>query len=409
MKVLRNLKEKLNETRMFNQQMRIIFCALYRVFFNSEKANFKKYVDLYKSRELIALNIGQYAYFYEHIRDLVELLRQDHQLFPLLVSSTKWPIKKSKIATFDLLSKRYKLFYGKNIFGYPWLKYTKIKAFFDVSPSSYGCDNHCPQILYAHGMGGRGFGKSLRSVSFLSRYSALFLTGPIQRKAILMSQKIYGSELPRMYEIGYLKGDRLLKMLSSFDKKAFLEKLKLPFVPTVLYAPTWGEFASPEDWLKRVVEVSESMGVNLLVKLHPIMLNNKDQWRTGGIAWDKELVDIELNTRQVKIFWAPDIDEVLLASDVMITDVSGMALEFMTLDKPIVFLPAPRYFELYGEERPEKWCRPDHEIQTNSELKRELEKAIEGKGYRFPVEELVYNRGKALDFMLQALREIVKE
>jgi CDP-glycerol glycerophosphotransferase (TagB/SpsB family) len=174
-----------------------------------------------------------------------------------------------------------------------------------------------------------------------------------------------------------------------------------------MYSPTWGEFSSVNDWLDELVEVSVDLGINLLLRLHPVMLSGDKKWRTGGINWEKRLSDIEKKAMQMRLVLGHGIDEFILGSDVMVTDVSGMALEFMTLDKPVVFLPAQRYFKLYGSDRPEKWCRPEYEIESKSELKRELMKALEGGGYKVPVNELVYNKGTSLENMVETIKRIV--
>ncbi|HDH53510.1 MAG TPA: hypothetical protein ENH24_03385, partial [Nitrospirae bacterium] len=252
------------------------------------------------------------------------------------------------------------------------------------------------------------FTKDFKYVRYLQRYNAVFLNGPLHKKALLTAQGYYGVDLPPMYEVGYLRGDRLLKMSETFNRSLFLESLGLSDVPTVMYAPTWGDFSSTTEWIDKVVEVCGDMGINLLLRLHPIVLTLKAKWKTGGVDWNRKLHDIEKKYSYVRVAMSHDIDDIMLASDVMITDVSGMALEFLTMDKPVVFLPAPRYFEIYGTERPEKWCRPDYEIKDTAELKQDLRKALEGTGFKFPVDELVYNRGKVLNVMVQRIEEIIQ-
>ncbi len=397
----------IKELRRINPFFRKVLNKFYRSFFYNERKGLEKYLTIHNSKKLVALNIGLFAYPFEHVKDLFWKLQEDEELCPFLVTTTKWPPRTGKKETFDFLSKRYDLVYGQNLFSSPWLKPSPIKLFLELGVSSYHCEIQCFKILYTHGMAGVSFSKNMREVRFVNRYSALFLNGPIHKKAMLVAQKKYGGEIPPMYEIGYLKGDMLLRKASAFDRKNFLEKLELPSRPTVLYTPTWGDFSSPMEWLERVIEVCGEIGANLIVKLHPIMLTSKGRWDTGGIDWKNKLVEIQQRSNRTKILFDPDIDEVMLVADVMITEVSGMALEFMTLEKPVVFLPADRYFELFGEDRPEKWCRPEKEIKTKEDLRKELIKALDGRGFKYPVDELVYNRGKALDVMLKYIRKFV--
>lgn len=398
------LREKLV---IFNPYMRTILNTVYKTIFRKEDKSFRNYYKQFDSKLLIALNVGQ-AYFFEHIRDLVESLKENESIFPLLFSTTQWPQRRYKAELFSSLKSRYNIIYCKNLFAYPWIEESPVKAFLEVAITTYADGLRCPKILYTHGMAGLNFSKDLRHIKLLGKYTAIFLNGPLHKKALYTAQKYYGSRLPRMYEIGYLRGDRLLKMSETFKRKVFLESLQLLDLPTVVYAPTWGDFSSTSEWVDNVIDVCEDIGFNLLLRLHPVMFTGKAGWKTGGINWNDRLSNIEKKHPRVRIAMSADIDEIMLAADIMITDVSGLGLEFITMDKPVVFLPAPKYFEIYGSERPEKWCRPNYEIKNRADLRQELKKANDGDGFKFPVGELVYNRGKSLEIMIKRIEEIMR-
>ncbi|VAX33369.1 hypothetical protein MNBD_NITROSPIRAE03-429 [hydrothermal vent metagenome] len=407
---LNRLKAKFRDEMFFNPAVRRISNTVYRGLLGKEGKNVKEYCELNSRKSLVAFPVFQ-LYTLEHIRDLVDALKSNERMHPMLFTTTKKiPMTRNKKKEiFKFLSSRYNIVYNKNIFAYPWLKYSNVKMFFELSLTSYGCEVKCPRVLYTHGMAGLNFSKDFKHIKFVSRYNAIFLNGPLHKKALLTARKYHGADLPPMYEVGYLRGDRLLKMSKTFNRKAFLESLGLPDVPTVMYAPTWGDFSSTTGWIDKVVEVCGDMGINLLLRLHPIVLTLKAKWKTGGVDWNRKLYNIEKEHPHVRIAMSHDIDDIMLASDAMITDVSGMALEFLTMDKPVVFLPAPRYFEIYGSERPEKWCRPDYEIKDVAGLKQDLKKAIEGSGFKFPVDELVYNRGRVLDVMVDRIEQIIQD
>ncbi|HEB75214.1 MAG TPA: hypothetical protein ENJ04_02545 [Nitrospirae bacterium] len=404
------IKAKLRETMFFSPTVRRVSNTFYRALLGGEGRAVKEYCERLGSKSLVAFPVFQ-LYTLEHIRDLIEALRDDDMMHPVLFTTTgRIPVtRKKKSEMFSFLSSRYGMVYGENIFAYPWLKSVDVRLFLELSVTSYGAELRCPRVLYTHGMAGLNFSKDFRHVRLLGRYDALFLNGPLHRRALLAAAEHHGAELPRMYEVGYLRGDRLVRMAETFDRGAFLESLGLSDLPTVMYAPTWGDFSSTAEWIDRVVGVCGDMGVNLLLRLHPIVMTGTAKWKTGGVDWREKLSSIERSNPHVRVAVSHDIDAVMLASDVMITDVSGMALEFLTMEKPVVFLPAPRYFAIYGTERPEKWCRPDREIEDAAGLRQELKAAIEGDGFRFPVEELVYNRGKVLDAMMERIGEIVRE
>jgi len=405
---LNRLKTKLREEKFFNPYIRTILNSVYRVTVRKEAEAVKEYCNSNSPKSLVAFALSQ-LYSLEHVRGLVERLKDDEKMHPMLFCPTKWVpgSKLKKVELFKFLSSRYGIIYNENLFAYPWLKSSSIKLFFELSLSSYGSELKCPKVLYTHGMAGLNFSKDLQHIKFVGRYNAIFLNGPLHKKALLVAQKKYGVELPRMYEIGYLRGDRLLERQEMFNKKDFLKDMGLPDLPTVIYAPTWGDFSSTVEWIDDVVAVCGDIGVNLLLRLHPIMLTGEAAWKTGGVDWSKRLVDIEKNHSHVTVAMSHDIDDIMLAADVMITDVSGLALEFMSIDKPVVFLPAPRYFKIYGSDRPEKWCKPDYEIQSKNDLKHELNKAVRGEINLFPADKLVYNRGKTLEVMLKTVEELM--
>ncbi len=402
------IRARIREEMFFNPTVRLVSNRLYRGLLRGEGRNVRKYCGQAGRKSTVAFPVFQ-LYTLEHIRDLIDALRRGETMHPLLFTTTRTvPVSRSKKdEIFRFLSSRYNLLYNRDIFAYPWLKSVDARMFFELSVSSYGCELDCPKVLYTHGMAGLNFSKDFKHIKYVHRYDALFLNGPLHKKALLTARRYYGVELPPMYETGYLRGDRLLAMAETFDRRSFLESVGLPDVPTVMYAPTWGDFSSTADWIDDVVAVCGRLGVNLLLRLHPIVLTGRAKWKTGGVAWKEKLAGIEKGNPHVRVAMSHDLDDVMLASDVLISDVSGMALEFLTMERPVVFLPAPLYFEIYGSERPEKWCRPDYEITGPGELERELSRALEGKGFEFPVDRLVYNRGKSLEVMVRTMEQII--
>lgn len=405
---LNRFKAILQEKRFLNPYIRLISNTVYRSIFKKEGKKVKEYCNQNSSKSLIGLSLSQ-LYSLEHIRDLVDYLKNSERMHPVLFSTTKRiPTDKfKKNEKFEFLSSRYNIIYNRNLFAYPWLKPSKVKIFFELIISSYGYELTCPKILYTHGMGGLNFSKDLKHIRYVNRYDAIFLNGPMHKKVLYTAQKYYGGTLPKMYEIGYLRGDRLLKMAETFNRTAFLKSLDLLDVPTVMYAPTWGDFSSTSEWIDNVIDVCEDMGISLLLRIHPIMLTGNAKWKTGGIDWNTKLSDIKKRHPQVRVAMSHDIDEIMLAADILITDVSGLALEYMTLDKPVVFLQAPRYFDLYGSDRPEKWCRSENEVKNKTELKEALKRTLDGDGFKFPIDKLVYNRGKSLDTMIKSIEQIL--
>ncbi len=181
-------------------------------------------------------------------------------------------------------------------------------------------------------------------------FDAHFLTSPLHREQTEDTIRNYdlGKIKIDLFDIGYSKSDALLNGEYSRDK--VLNELGLSLQnKTVLYAPSWDSGLSLRTNGKEIISrLLEMEGVNVIVKLHPISYCSPDgpnyQFYTGGIDWVKEFSEFESN-RNFKHVPVSNIDPILAASDVMITDVSSVALEFIMLDKPVVYIDCPEFFE----------------------------------------------------------------
>jgi hypothetical protein len=181
-------------------------------------------------------------------------------------------------------------------------------------------------------------------------YNVHFLTGPLQSDQYKNMFKKYGIETKdiQMLNIGYPKSDALLQGV--YKRGDVLHSLGLnPENPSILYAPAWDPGASLRSSGAEVIEKLLTLkNINLIVKLHPVSYTPETspnfEFYTGGINWIENLSRFEKNPnfRHVAEY---TIDPLLVASDVMITDISSVALEFMTRDRPVVYLDCPEYYE----------------------------------------------------------------
>ena len=90
----------------------------------------------------------------------------------------------------------------------------------------------------------------------------------------------------------------------------------------------------------------EIKNINLIVKLHPISYCPEDgpnyEFYTGGINWIERFKNLKHIKLQIFIS-SGSIDPYLSASDVMVTDLSSVALEFIMLDKPVIYIDCPEF------------------------------------------------------------------
>jgi len=184
----------------------------------------------------------------------------------------------------------------------------------------------------------------------LVNYDVHFLTGPLHREQYEHMFELHGMDLSRvkLINVGYPKSDALLQ--GRHDRRHVLEQLGLdPARKTVLYAPAWDAGGSLRSFGEEVIEQLLSLtDVNVVVKLHPISYTDSSspnfEWYAGGVDWVERFRRFESNPRfrHVTSF---QVDPLLVASDLLVTDFSSVALEFMVLDKPVIYLDCPEYFE----------------------------------------------------------------
>ena len=133
---------------------------------------------------------------------------------------------------------------------------------------------------------------------------------------------------------GWAKLDTLFKP-NLKDDTITKYNLDLPYDKTVLYAPTgnWHWATSFDKSVMHILEMFEGLPYNLLVKISP--------YTTGFKFFEnfKNYFNEEKNPKHIKrIPENDDITPLYLLTDVLISDGSSSAFEFVTLDKPAIAL-----------------------------------------------------------------------
>ena len=395
--------QRISEKMIFWRSLRKVSYFFYRWKKPTEFDLVKKKVEQYPEKKIIALCVPS-AYVFEHIRDVWEYYQTDINFCPLIIGPNVDPNHSAKVKHKLFFEKTYGMTYFRDIIPHPWIKFIQPSVILETALNTYAGDSDAPRIMYTHGMGGINFSKDLRHVKYLNHHTALFLNSPFQKKALLIAAKQYHVKLPEMYEIGYLRGDRLLRSAKTFNRPIYLQKYNLEDLPVVVFAPTWGFFSALNEWYDSVIEVAASLDINLLLRLHPLTTGGKH-----GARWQQRIEKTLVKNKRVRVEHSHNIDDLLLAADLLITDISGLSMEFMTLNKPVTFLPAPLYFKLYGNERPEQWVLPKEMIKTKLDLKKSIESNLKDKQPTVEVNELMYNRGNALNSMIYAIEDVIEK
>ena len=185
---------------------------------------------------------------------------------------------------------------------------------------------------------------------YVENYDVHFLTGPLHRDQYEHMFRLHGLDTAKyqLIDVGYPKSDALLQ--GKFDRTAVLSELGLDAGrETILFAPAWDPGGSLRSFGEEVIEQLLAVGnTNVIVKLHPVSHTPESsasyEFYTGGVNWKERFRKYEDNPR-FRHVTAFQVDPLLVAADLLVTDFSSVALEFVGLDRPIIYLDCPDYFE----------------------------------------------------------------
>jgi hypothetical protein len=161
------------------------------------------------------------------------------------------------------------------------------------------------------------------------------------------------------------------------------EPLPLPFAlppgkRVVLYAPTFQASLSSARLLgERTIALirGQRQDVTIIIKPHPLIGNLFPQWLE---QWQR-LAAVEPDVHLVQDTHS-DVMPYLQAADVLVTDLSSVALEFLALKRPMVLITSPhRYEEAYVDPNGLEWRWRDmgHEIFDVEQLPAAVSSALD--------------------------------
>lgn len=234
-------------------------------------------------------------------------------------------------------------------------------------------------------------------------HDTYFVLGPYQHRRLLQRDVLHAND-SRGVEIGFPKTDRLLD--GSLNRAETLAELELTGDrPVVLYAPTGARNNSLETFGEDLVRrMGASSEYNFLVKPH--------DHPKAAINWFERLSPFEND--HVRLLSAADAMPALHACDLLISDASSIANEYLLLDRPLVFLDVP---ELLGSAAAEDdrldlhtWGRKGGVVASDvKEAQRAIAEGLSDPGAMSDIrraisDDLFYNPGKATPVALDWLR-----
>lgn len=168
-----------------------------------------------------------------------------------------------------------------------------------------------------------------------SRFTYWIASSEIERNAIALCTGLPQSRIPI---VGYPRNDLLVEGRRDRDPRLlerfpFLEKI------VILYAPTYRRnaplqlFPFDDFDIERLIEFLEEMDAQLILRTHHV-----DESRAADVT--TRLTEpgrgriVVLNRDEIR-----DVQDLLPHVDIMISDYSGIWIDFLLLDRPVVFVP----------------------------------------------------------------------
>ncbi|HVF85121.1 MAG TPA: CDP-glycerol glycerophosphotransferase family protein [Abditibacteriaceae bacterium] len=182
------------------------------------------------------------------------------------------------------------------------------------------------QVQAFHGVSSKG----VKFNAWMSDFDLLLLPGRRERDKFAALRVLDSTT----YElIGHPKSDRVLR--GEITRDIARQTLNLSDAPTVLYAPTYGALSSFFKWGEAICE-SVPPKCNLIVKPHPSLVTNS-QSDNAGLEIIQRVRQLLENRGALWLPHEPDVVPLMAASDILITDYSSVAEEFLVFDRPLVF------------------------------------------------------------------------
>ncbi len=236
----------------------------------------------------------------------------------------------------------------------------------------------------------------------LHDYDVIFIAGPVFLEG---SFKSYCEKYPGLLKTrnvlhaGLCRTDSLIRWAENHPPQNPCANNE---VPTIIYAPTWQASASLGTMGDKILEQLIRFKGKVIFRPHPAFLMCGSRRRSGK-EWIRLFADLEARYPHVKFSKEALPDSDFFASDLMISDVSGAAFEFLLMDKPVVFIDAPGFFNDWGTEGIQYWGRFAGDIVSDLDqlmdtielnLQEPSRKAAERALLR---QQLLYNPGHAAE------------
>ena len=155
-------------------------------------------------------------------------------------------------------------------------------------------------------------------------YDAILTSGKFQEDEVRALEKMRNLPAKELYRAGIPYMDEMLKRAKTYERKQ-------GDVPTVLLAPTWGEYGLLNRYGEELIRSLVDTGYNIVIRPHP-----------QSFTADKDIINglMDKFPESDKLHWNRDNDnfEALADSDIMISDFSAVNFDYaFVFDKPLIY------------------------------------------------------------------------
>lgn len=200
----------------------------------------------------------------------------------------------------------------------------------------------------------------------------------------------------------------------SLDRDAVLRDLGVdPSRTTVLYAPTWTAHSSVAVMGEELVRRLAAAGHAVIVKLHDRSRDPRAA-NSGGVDWGARLEPLARASGGMLATGA-DASPYLAACDVLVTDHSSVAFEYLLLDRPVVRIEMPELIARADIEPTyvELLASASTSVRTAAEAVAVVERACaapmeHSASRRGVAREMFYRPGTATDRAVRNLYELIE-
>jgi YidC/Oxa1 family membrane protein insertase len=295
--------------------------------FLKELVHYFRFSRKTKEKEKEIVFYAEHRDYYPNFEGIIQQLLEEYQQpFCYITSDYKDPV-------FQQTNPKIKVFYINKLLAF-FMVSVKCKVFImtltDLNRYHLKRSMHPVHYVYAF--------HSLVSTHMMYRfgafdhYDSILCGGPHHIRELRQHEKQYRLPAKTLVETGYY---RLERIYTRYQKLVKEKKGISPGKTTILVAPSWGKDNVIESCGKKLVEVLLESGYEVIVRPHPETLHRSPQVVKALDSEFKEYPGFFLE-RSVAT------DDSLLKADILISDCSGVALEYaFGTERPVIFLEVP--------------------------------------------------------------------